>query len=270
MAPAPNTRLLVACAMKSGSTFIAKVLALYFDAQRVEPVPYWGRLEQNLYEPMVAPHLDRGLVLQMHLKPHVPNLDLLRNLGFQVVWVWRNLGDVIVSFDDHIRNEDYRNPVCYVHDRDRYLAMPAERRYNYLIDHAIPWYIGFWLSWQRARTELPFVETHYETLAEDPFSYFAPAIQGLGHKLDEERLRGILSRQIPGTRFNKGVNGRSASLLSADNKRRLESMLLDHFEDLRPLCRELPWPASLSRSAPRAQLIERVRRAARGLAGKAS
>jgi hypothetical protein len=199
MAPAPNTRLLVACAMKSGSTFIAKVLALYFDAQRVEPVPYWGRLEQNLYEPMVAPHLDRGLVLQMHLKPHVPNLDLLRNLGFQVVWVWRNLGDVIVSFDDHIRNEDYRNPVCYVHDRDRYLAMPAERRYNYLIDHAIPWYIGFWLSWQR-----------------------------------------------------------------------LESMLLDHFEDLRPLCRELPWPASLSRSAPRAQLIERVRRAARGLAGKAS
>jgi hypothetical protein len=266
---APNTRLLVACAMKSGSTFIAKVLALYFGAERIEPVPYWGRLEQNLHEHLIEPHLDHGFVLQLHVKPHVSNLELIRRLGIQVVWVWRNLGDVIVSFDDHIRNEDYRNPVCYVHDRDRYLAMPVQRRYRYLIDHAIPWYIGFWLGWQRVRAELPFVETHYEALAEDAFSYFAPAIQGLGHDVDEERMRGILSRQIPGTRFNKGVNNRSATLLSAENKQRLESMLLDHFEDLRPLCGELPWRAAASGSGgPR--LIERFRGAARRFDGKAT
>jgi hypothetical protein len=245
--PERPSRILVACAMKSGSTFIARVLALYFGAERIEPVPYWGRLEQHLDEHLLEPYLDRGFVIQMHLRPHVPNVAIIRRHELSLVYVWRNLGDVIVSFDDHVRNEDHRNPVCYIHDRDRYLAMPTQARYFYLIQHAVPWYIGFYLSWRAIRPELPFVETHYEDLANDPFAYFTAVVQALGHQPDEDRLRGILAARPPGTRFNKGVNGRSADLLSEENKALLEALLRSHCEDLSALLDELPWRAQ---SAP--------------------
>ncbi len=242
--------------MKSGSTFIARVLALYFGAERIEPVPYWGRLEQHLDEHLLEPYLDRGFVIQMHLRPHVPNVEIIRKHGLSVVYVWRNLGDVIVSFDDHVRNEDHRNPVCYIHDRDRYMAMPDQARYFYLIQHAVPWYIGFYLSWRAVRPELPYIETHYEQLAADPFAYFQAVIEGLGHTVDEERLRGLLAARPPGTRFNKGVNDRSASLLSDDNKRLLEAMLSAHCEDLSELIAELPWR---SEAAPKSLLARLVK-----------
>ncbi len=253
--------------MKSGSTYIARMLALYFGAERIEPVPYWGRLEQNLHEQLLAPHLDRGFVLQLHIKPHVSNVELIRKLGISVVWVWRNLGDVIVSFDDHVRNEDHRNPVCYIHDRDRYLAMPVQRRYRYLIEHAIPWYIGFYLSWRAARESLPVVETHYEQLASDPCGYFTDVIRGLGGELDEPRLRKLLGSRPPGTRFNKGVNGRSREMLSQENRALLESKLGSHCEDLSALVAELPWAAN---TAPRRLALEGLRRRARGIPGLAS
>ena len=227
--------------MKSGSTFIARVLALYFGAERIEPVPYWGRLEQHLDEHLLEPYLDRDFVIQMHLRPHKPNVEIIRKLGLSTVYVWRNLGDVIVSFNDHVRNEDHHNPVCYIHDRDRYLAMPIQARYSYLIQHAIPWYVGFYLSWRAIRPDLPFIETHYEDLARDPFAYFASLVRALGHQVDEARLRGLLGAGPPGTRFNKGVNGRSTGLLSDDNKRLLEAMLRSHCEDLSELVNELPW-----------------------------
>jgi len=248
-----KTRILVACAMKSGSTFIAKVLALYLGAERVEPVPYWGRLEQNLHEHLLASCLDRDIVLQMHVRPHVPNLEIIRKLGIEVVYVWRNLGDVLVSFDDHLRKEDYRNPVCYVHDQRQYLAMPLQRRYRYLIEHAIPWYVSFYLSWRKGREGLPFVETHYEDLVSDPYGYFSRLLVGLGRPVDEDRLRSILASKIPDTRFNKGVNHRSIELISGENKRRLEELLESHCEDLSALRRELPW--NLGPRAPRRSIF---------------
>jgi len=227
--------------MKSGSTFIARVLALYFDAERIEPVPYWGRLEQHLDEHLLEPYLDRDFVIQMHLRPHVPNVEIIRQQNLSVVHVWRNLGDVIVSFDDHVCNEDHRNPVCYIHDRARYAAMPVQERYFYLIQHAVPWYIGFYLSWRGIRPDLPVIETHYEDLAADPFAYFSSVIRALGRPLDEARLRGLLATRPAGTRFNKGVNRRSATLLSDDNKHLIEAMLRSHCEDLSELLNELPW-----------------------------
>lgn len=263
-----NARILVACAMKSGSTFIAKVLALYFGVERIEPVPYWGRLEQHLDEHLLAPYLGGGFALQMHLLPHMPNLELIRKHGIAVVRVWRNLGDVLVSFDDHIRNEDHRNPVCYVHDRDRYLAMPLQRRYRYLIDHAVPWYIGFWLSWRQVRSSLPVAEAHYEDLARDPSGCLSRMVEGLGEVPDGKRLDAILACGISGTRFNRGVNGRSVALLSAENKQRLEDLLLDHCEDLSPLYEELPWRNAAPGARRRSRLMDLLRDAARRRAAR--
>jgi hypothetical protein len=147
--------------MKSGSTYVARVLALYYGAQHVTPSDYLGRREQNLLNHALEQYLDRNLVVQMHVKPYEPNIESIVRHSFSVVYLWRNLGDVIVSFDDHICNEDHRNPVCYVDDRERYSAMPRQHRYRYLIQHATPWYVGFCLCWRRAASRVPVVVSHH-------------------------------------------------------------------------------------------------------------
>ncbi|HVX66562.1 MAG TPA: hypothetical protein VHA11_08170 [Bryobacteraceae bacterium] len=253
--------------MKSGSTFISRTLAQYYGAERIEPVPYWGRLEQNLHEDRLAPFLDRSFVLQLHLRPHVSNLEIIRRHALAVVWVWRNLGDVIVSFDDHIRNEDHRNPVCYVHNRDRYLEMPVQERYRYLIVYAVPWYLAFYLSWRdmarnwQETAPGPLIETHYEQLAADPYGYFTTVIRGLGDEPDQGRLRELVAARPAGTRFNKGVNGRAREMLSPENRLLLEQMLRSHCEDLSELLAELPWKAAPAsrRWRPVTRLLRTIR-----------
>jgi hypothetical protein len=227
--------------MKSGSTYVARVLALYFGAQDTCPTDYHGRREQNLLRHALEPYLDRNLVAQMHVKPYVPNIECIVRYSFSVVYLWRNLGDVIVSFDDHIRNEDYRNPVCYVDDWERYLAMPRQHRYRYLIQHATPWYVSFYLAWRRAAGRVPVIVSHYEDLVSDSFAFFARIIRALKQNVSEERLRSILAAGLPGTRLNVGRVGRSNELLSAENQRFLDHFLLTHLEDLSELWHELPW-----------------------------
>lgn len=227
--------------MKSGSTYVAKVLSLYFGVDRVYPQDYWGNREQNLIPAQIEAFLDRPFVTQMHVRPHVSNIDAIRRYGLSVVYIWRNLGDVIVSFDDHIRLDDHRNPVCYVDDRDRYLALPQQHRYRYLIQNGIPWYIAFYLSWRRALPTMGAIKASYEEMVSQPRAFFARIIEGLGRELERERLSSILQLKHTDTRLNRGVVGRSVELLSDENKGLLEDLLLGHPEDLSELWLELPW-----------------------------
>ena len=41
MPPTDTLRLLVACTMKSGSTYVARALADYFGIEKAEPLIYW-------------------------------------------------------------------------------------------------------------------------------------------------------------------------------------------------------------------------------------
>lgn len=233
-------RIVVACSMKSGSTYVAKILSLYFDCERAYPLDYWGNREQNLFESMLRPYLDRPFVAQMHLRPHPPNIDVIRSLSMSVIYLWRNLGDVTVSFDDHVGRDDCRNPVGYIHHRHRYLALPLQHRYKYLIEHALSWYIAFYLSW-RDCAEVPVVRSRYEEMVGDPYAFFSRIIAALGAEVDSQRLRALLRTKPDNTRFNRGTVGRSVTALSDANKARLEALLLSHPEDLSELWLELPW-----------------------------
>jgi hypothetical protein len=227
--------------MKSGSTHVAKVLSLYFGVDRVYPQDYWGNREQNLIPAQIEQYLDRPFVTQMHVRPHVSNIEAIQRYGLSVVYIWRNLGDVIVSFDDHIRLDDHRNPVCYVNDRDRYLALPQQHRYRYLIQNGVPWYVAYYLSWRQALPVVGAIKTSYEDMVAQPHAFFARIIQGLGREFDAERLSSILHLKHTDTRLNRGVVGRSVELLSEENKGLLEDLLLGHPEDLSELWLELPW-----------------------------
>ncbi|HWR51393.1 MAG TPA: sulfotransferase domain-containing protein [Bryobacteraceae bacterium] len=238
---AGDTRILIACSMKSGSSFVSRALAAYLGVPFVEAVDYWGRREQNLLEDELLRFVEKPFLIQMHVRPHVPNLEIIRKYNIRVVYLWRNLGDVVVSFDDHIRREDYRNPVGYIHHPARYLALPVQHRYAYLIDHALPWYTAFHLSWRDTPRGFPIIRGRYEHMAADPQGFFERLLEALGIKPDYRRLERTLNARIEGTRYNIGISGRSKGLLSESNQRRLDDFLLRDPEDLAELWAELPW-----------------------------
>jgi hypothetical protein len=158
---------------------------------------------------MLAEYLDRRFVVQMHVKPYETNLDIIRRFSLSVVYLWRNLGDVIVSFDDHIRMEDHRNPIAYIHDLDRYLALPAQQRYRYLIQHAVPWCISFYLSRRNPVSALHVVRSSYEGMVANPYTFFTNIIEAFGSDPEPKHLRTILASKLDNTRFNHGTVGRS-------------------------------------------------------------
>src|SRR5215471_4310182 len=68
----PPERILVACPMKCGSTYVAQLLASYFGLVRCYPIEYWGRQEQNLTSTTMARLKSTTFVLQLHSRPYVP------------------------------------------------------------------------------------------------------------------------------------------------------------------------------------------------------
>ncbi|MHC5544047.1 hypothetical protein ACYOEI_37955 [Singulisphaera rosea] len=240
MAENEHPRVLVACMAKSGSTYVARVLATYLGVNQPDPIGYWGRREQNLHPWHFENTLSGAYVLQMHIKPFDIHVDLFMRYGLRIALLRRNLADVVISLDDHCLNEGVLIPICYVDNREDYAAMPADDRYRYLIRHGLPWYISFYLSW-RDEKRLPIVSGRYEDMVETPYLYFSEMISGLGFPVDPPRLADILSRSLPTTRFNKGVIGRSEALLSPRNKLLIEELLTDHPQDLSELLDDLPW-----------------------------
>jgi hypothetical protein len=234
-------RILVACPMKSGSTYIAQVLSLYFGLERQYPLAYWSRQEQNLDPSTMASLVSQRFVLQLHSKPYLPLLRWLIKAEVCTVFTWRNIADALVSLDDHICTEDHRIPACYIHDPATYRALTRESRYAYLIRHATPWYMQFYLMWREADATLPLLKAHYEQLVADPPGLVRHLILQMGESIDEDRLRGVLNLKIEKTRFNRGISGRSLTLFSSENKRDLEEALTTHPEDLGTLVEELPW-----------------------------
>jgi hypothetical protein len=244
-----DARVLVACSMKSGSTYVSKILASYLDAAFPDTIlGYYGYREQNLYPWHLTPDLGLRYVLHLHLKPYPPHIDLIERYGIRVLCLWRNLGDTVISVDDHILREHIANPVCYVDNDGDYRSQPQNARHRYVIQHAIPWYLSFHLLWRGIGNPGWLARGTYDEMVKDPLAFFSRTIRGLGFECDVPRLQKILNTHIHDHRFNVGILGRSVENLSEDNKILLERLLIEHPQDLSDLLHELPWwPSSRGR-----------------------
>jgi ubiquinone/menaquinone biosynthesis C-methylase UbiE len=235
------TRVMLACAPKSGSTYVANTLARYFDTRfgNSELHEMQWEAEQNLNRALLDELGDGSYVLQFHLKPYPLNFALMHEFGIELALQWRNLGDAIVSLDEHMAEFGEQQPLCYIHDKGGFLALPAQSRYQYLIRHALQWYIGFYLAWRKERRAFGV----YERMVEDPLAYFKEIITRLGRNVDAARLTDILETPTGFLRLNVGRVGRSAELFSEETKRLLEDVVLDEpwSGQLDILLWELPW-----------------------------
>jgi hypothetical protein len=224
--------------MKCASTYAAHIIARYLGTD-VPAVTYDWLAEQNLTRELRDQVRGRPFVLSLHMRPHAGNLAALNADEIRVCLLWRNVADIVVSFDDHAPRYGAHNPVFYV-DHDTFLKAPRRQRYRHAIDRLVPWSLDYYLHWRG----LPDLCLHpYEMMVADPAAYFRLLLWQMGVAIDEARLRDVLLDVPAASRFNVGVVGRSAERFDDELKQRVERHIVEHpqFDQLEVLLWELPW-----------------------------
>jgi hypothetical protein len=242
-------RIVVAAPMKSGSTFVAASLSTYFGVEN-PPVDYdWG-MEHALTQTFLAQVRGRSFSMNLHMLPHYINAEGCRTENIRLVVLWRNIGDMLVSIDEHQYREPGLGPGMFIMKDEHYRALDLDARMRFLIDTVAQWYIAFYLRWRRVGAPM----YAYERMLVDERGFFTDIMRdALGHEPMVDRLDAALAVTAgPERRLNVGRAGRSAEKMSDDNKRRLEERLLTHPDvaDLEILLWELPWdvPALAART----------------------
>jgi hypothetical protein len=236
-------RVLVVAPMKSGGTYASAVLTAYAGIPPLGAV-YLDLDREHVIDRDFADQLrGRSFCMNFHMLPTRFNIVASRRENVALIGMWRNLGDMLVSADDHqFRESGVAGPAGFsVITPSKYTSLGREARYRFLIDALLPWYLGFYLRWRYAGLGL----SPYESMVEDPRAFFAELLRlSSGHEAIPARLEAALAIR-PGEkeRFNVGKAGRSAELFAESTKRLLEEAVLAHpeREQLEILLWELPW-----------------------------
>jgi hypothetical protein len=234
----PSPRVIVSGAPKSGSTYTWLVLTKYFRTEELPPNALFRGTQPLLDEWALDRLRGRAYVAHMHLSPSSMNVRAIAEEAIVPVVLWRNLGDSIVSNDDH-----YRKLYEVAHDEEssKYFAMESQVRYRFLIRFRLAEYISFYLGWRKAGVPV----FRFEEMIADEAAYFRRIITHITGEVDEERLAAARAATASESqaRQNKNVGriGRSITEFSDETKALLEETLRHYYEPLDDLIAELPW-----------------------------
>lgn len=257
---APQLNLLLACAPKSASTFIAAALqsalglpaaSLFAATPRIHAVSLMGGnlMEQEPEElALIRNGLSgTGYVAQHHSRCS-PYLGLmLRTYNVQTIVTHRNLFDTFVSLDDMVmgyRNDSDRQEGYYFSDGlpSNYGKLDLEDRLTILVQRNTAWFIQFYVSWkkcERANLVKPLWVSYEKDFLGDKRGLAERIIQHLG--LDPQAAAKLLAAFEDKTdgaakRLNKGVAGRGGAM--PESVRALIERAAHYYreeEDLSPL-----------------------------------
>ena len=208
-------RIVIAGAGKTAGRHVASVLRRYAGIQNPEFGPMSDG-EHLLTDAFLHPVKGKPFVFHCHPHGRQGNLSALLYHGLKTVVTWRNLGDIVISMDDHTRLQPeatWRNTYNWIDEREPYIAMPEQKRYEFQIRTGIQWYLMFYLTWRRAR--IPLI-MRYEWMVADPMAYFRYLLKELFGDVHVERLEGLIAPTAESD-VNAGLVGRSRGL-SADEE----------------------------------------------------
>lgn len=231
---APGHRVLIACAPKTGSTYLMTLLAMLPGFSRVILNVAGGRQEEELRQDRLLAFHHLDYVAKNHIVCSDHRAALIARYGLKTIVLTRSLADSIVSFRDHVVSAAGDLPLFEPPDNFATLAKPEQ--YDALIDLAAPWYINFAASWLNRADEVGPVFLRYETLVKRPVETMRDIADSFGIEADEATIAAAVANASRfNTRLNVGITGRGLSELSPAQMGRLNRLLDLHGEKLRAL-----------------------------------
>jgi Flp pilus assembly protein TadD len=203
-------RILVACMPKSGSTFLADVLAKLPGMQRVHLVPDYGRREQELDLEQLINHQGLSYVGQLHLRPSQLTLELLEAFSVRPVFLFRNIWDVMASLRDHMHTHSLDWSMARIDPEFR--GWDEGRQYEFLARAMMPWFIDFYVSWTLTPGRLA---VRYEDLMADPVATVGGIAAWAGLSTSPAEIEAALAATGHSATFNKGGSGRGKAVPAA-------------------------------------------------------
>ncbi|MEM9222733.1 MAG: sulfotransferase domain-containing protein [Pseudomonadota bacterium] len=219
---------LLACMPKSGSTYLAQILANMPGMRREHLVPGYERREQELctVRLMEMRQLTGGLlrmwreaggtagvkpvgfVAQHHLRFSKPTKVLIDRFELMPIVLVRNIFDVVPSLYDHVRTH-LTLPMAFM-DHE-FLELDEGKALDMISDLIIPWYFNFYVSWSKANIYC--VRMSYEDVIADPEAAVANIYRCYEVPWTQEEIAIALEQASQtDTRKNKGVVGRGDAL----------------------------------------------------------
>ena len=156
----------------------------------------------------------RRSVLQQHVKATRTNVELLIRYRMRPIVQTRNLFDVVASLYDHYER-DHRSLPCGYVSAD-YLRVDWTERVDYLIHVHLPWYFNFVLSWREAADRVEICPVTYEQFFSDQPRELNRIAAFYGLRVTASQIERAMARAAQAdTRFNVGIAGRGAEMLTA-------------------------------------------------------
>ena len=162
------------------------------------------------------------------MKGSFHNAALMRTFGIRPVILVRRIEDIVVSLERDLKQKAQRPTVgtgqegySFVWQDHCTRDLSDERRLDFVIDLAVPWFVNFYVSWHRL-CEQRAVEAlwlTYEEMVGAPENTVRKALAFLGLDAGVRIAPDVLERKYH--TFRDGRVGQGVSALSAEQQRRL-------------------------------------------------
>lgn len=222
---------------KSGSTFLATVLAKSLDLPLIPLCYAYSSNEHDLYLPALVTATACGAVSQLHTKGTPHNVQLLNLFGIRPIVLTRNLFDSIESLARDLRKK-CESPglgqgfsgYSFTWLTQDVADLDDERLIDFVIDFAVPWYVNFHVSWQNyARINaIDPIFLRYEDLMKDKAGEISRIVREIGGteiRLDADLLGENFISESSTISRGRGEPGLGLQCLSEEQVARVRRLL---------------------------------------------
>ncbi len=217
--------IFIACAPKSGSTFLKNVMVALTKFRPIFSVFAALQNEHELDLPVWVKFGKTNTVTQQHCRASEANIQLMQAFGIRPIVLVRNIYDTTISLRDFYRT-GFTETTYY--NREDFDKSTEEQQTDLIIDNVLPWYFQFISSWQRAETDkrLEVFWLRYEDMIRDKAGTAERLLSFYGLSAERPTIEHVVANTEGDTRrnrFNKGVAGRG-ELLTANQKARIAAL----------------------------------------------
>jgi Sulfotransferase domain len=218
--------IMIASFPKSATNYLDRLLIQSLGFERKKVSAEGGYYHDTIYLPKLIDVMLKKCIVTQHIRPTLLNRPVISELNLRPIVLVRNIYDVVVSYHDHIKRDGI-GPL----DPDKYKLSPEfcsdffsfdeKRRYDFIIDSIVPWYIFFYVSWYHYTRTTKEIDAHwiqYENLISEPRKCLDETLEFLGYKIPQAKIEQVVGQDLK-VNFNKGIVGRGNQITNEQRDR---------------------------------------------------